>query len=184
MRWKVRFWSVYVFLTNIFGSKIRALFFLLIISAQDEKKIRLRLTKIPWAVELSGKTAVISTKTRPPQKQIIILLESRRLSAERKYFIPILSVKCSGQIRFLWIRQPTSSNLTAKFTFCVILFLVRDTYHLRMTCHDTKDNATLYYRFIPDSKTITIIVVSFLFCTSSITGITILSYVLASQTKQ
>ena len=34
-----------------------------------------------------------------------------------------------------------------------------------MTCHDTKDNAGLY-RFIPDSKTTTIIVVSFLFYTS------------------
>ena len=31
-----------------------------------------------------------------------------------------------------------------------------------MTCHNTKDNAGLY-RFIPDSKTITIVVVSFLF---------------------
>ena len=53
-----------------------------------------------------------------------------------------------------------------------------------MTCHDTKDNARLYYRFIPDSKTITIIVVSFLFYASYFTGITILSYVLASQTQQ
>ena len=39
-----------------------------------------------------------------------------------------------------------------------------------MTCYDTKDNAGLY-RFIPDSKTITIIVVSFLFYTSYFTGI-------------
>ena len=42
-----------------------------------------------------------------------------------------------------------------------------------MTCHNTKDNAGLY-RFIPDSKTITIIVVSFLFYTPYFTGITIL----------
>ena len=40
-----------------------------------------------------------------------------------------------------------------------------------MPCHDTKDNA----RFIPDSRTITIIiVVSFLFYASYFTGITIL----------
>ena len=52
-----------------------------------------------------------------------------------------------------------------------------------MTCHNTKDNVGLY-RFIPDSKTITIIVVSFLFYTSYFTGITILSYVLASQTQR
>ena len=39
-----------------------------------------------------------------------------------------------------------------------------------MTCHNTKDNAGLY-RFIPDSKTITIIVVSFLFYASYVTGI-------------
>ena len=39
-----------------------------------------------------------------------------------------------------------------------------------MTCYDTKDNAGLY-RFIPDSKTITIIVVSFLFYTLYFTGI-------------
>ena len=42
-----------------------------------------------------------------------------------------------------------------------------------MLCHDTKDNAG-FYRFIPDSRTITIIVVSFLFYTSYFTGITIL----------
>ena len=48
---------------------------------------------------------------------------------------------------------------------------------------DTKDNAGLY-RFVPDSKTTTIIVVSFLFYTSHFTGITILSYVLASQTQE
>ena len=48
---------------------------------------------------------------------------------------------------------------------------------------DTKDNAGLY-RFVPDSKTTTIIVVSFLFYTSHFTGIIILSYVLASQTQE
>ena len=129
MRWKVRFWSVYVFFYKNFGLKIRALFFLLIISTQLEKKFRLRLTQIPWAVELSGKTAMISTKPRPRLtktilsfEQIVILLESRRLSAERKYFLSISSVKCSGQISFLWIRQPTSSTLTAKFSFCVFIF--------------------------------------------------------------
>ena len=37
-------------------------------------------------------------------------------------------------------------------TFCVILFLVRDTYHLRMTCHDSKDIARLYCGFIPDNN--------------------------------
>ena len=63
---KVRFWSVYVFFTKIFGSKMSALFFLLIIFIQVEKKIHLRLTEIPWAVELSGKTAMISRKPRPP----------------------------------------------------------------------------------------------------------------------
>ena len=52
-----------------------------------------------------------------------------------------------------------------------------------MTCHDTKENAGLN-RYIPDSKTITIRVVSFLFHTLYFTGITILGYVLASQTQQ
>ena len=42
-----------------------------------------------------------------------------------------------------------------------------------MPCHDTKDNDG-FYRFIPDSKTIPIIVVSFLFYTSYSTGTTIL----------
>ena len=41
-----------------------------------------------------------------------------------------------------------------------------------MPCHDPKDHAGLF--LIPDSKTITIIVVSFLFYTSYFTGITIL----------
>ena len=52
-----------------------------------------------------------------------------------------------------------------------------------MTCHDTKVNAGLY-RFIPVTKTITIIVVIFLFYTSYFTGRTILIYVLALQTQQ
>ena len=50
-----------------------------------------------------------------------------------------------------------------------------------MTCYNTKDNAGLY-RYFSDCKTITIIVVSFLFDTSYFTGMAILSYVLASQT--
>ena len=41
-----------------------------------------------------------------------------------------------------------------------------------MPCHDPKDHAGLF--LIPDSRTITIIVVSFLFYTSYFTGITIL----------
>ena len=41
-----------------------------------------------------------------------------------------------------------------------------------MTCYDTKDNAGLYrFTGIPDSKTIIIIVFSFLFYTSYFTGI-------------
>ena len=74
------------------------------------------------------------------------------------------------KISFLW---------SLYLSFCVFIFRT-----LKMTCYDSKDNAGLY-RFIPDSKTITIIVVSFLFYASYFTGIiTILSYVLASQTQQ
>ena len=52
-------------------------------------------------------------------------------------------------------------------SFCVFIF---STWYV-MPCHDTKDNAG----FIPDSRTITIIiVVSFLFYASYFTGITIL----------
>ena len=42
-----------------------------------------------------------------------------------------------------------------------------------MPCHDIEDDVGLY-RFIPDSKNITIIVVSLLFQTLYFTGITIL----------
>ena len=77
---KVRLWSVYGFFTNIFGSKIRALFFLLIIFIQVEKEIRLRLTDIPWAVELSGKTAMISTK---PRIRRIVRITSHDISYNR-----------------------------------------------------------------------------------------------------
>ena len=38
----VRFWSVYIFFIKIFGSKIRTLFFLLIILIKVEKKTRSR----------------------------------------------------------------------------------------------------------------------------------------------
>ena len=54
-------------------------------------------------------------------------------------------------------------------SFCVFIF---STLYV-MPCHDTKENAG-FYRFIPDSRTITIIVVSFLFYASYFTGITIL----------
>ena len=97
-------------------------------------------------------------------------LESRRLSAEQKYSFCIIGELFRTKISFLWLLY---------FSFCVFIFRT-----LKMTCYDTKDNAGLY-RFIPDSKTITIIIVSFLFYTSYFTGIiTILSYVLASQTQQ
>ena len=42
-----------------------------------------------------------------------------------------------------------------------------------MPCHNTKDNAG-FDRFVPDSETITITVVSILFYTSYFTGTTIL----------
>ena len=122
-------------------------------------------------MELSGKTAMISTKPRPPQNCLsllnrsspeIILSESRRLSAKQKYFLSILSVKCSGQMSFLWVWWQLAAYLF----------------------YDTKDNAAGLCGFIPVSKTITIIGVSLLFQTSHLTGITILSYVLASQTQQ
>ena len=45
----LKFWSVYVLFIKIFGSKIRTLFFLLIIFIEVEKKIRSRLTEIPWS---------------------------------------------------------------------------------------------------------------------------------------
>ena len=69
MRWKVRFRSVYVLLTKIFGSKMRVLFFLLIIFVKVGKKIRLRLTKIAWAVELSGKTVRSCSITEKIEQQ-------------------------------------------------------------------------------------------------------------------
>ena len=124
---KVRFWSVHVVLTKIFGSKIRALLFLLFIFIQVEKKIRLRLTEIRGPRSFPGKLLRFQRNRGCPKtvisfEQIIILLESRRLSAERKYFLSILSVNCSGQISFLWIWQPTSPTLTAKFNFCVFSF--------------------------------------------------------------
>ena len=59
-------------------------------------------------------------------------------------------------------------------TFYIIGEMFRTNVDSVMPCHDTKDNAG-FYRFIPDSRTITIIiVVSFLFYTSYFTGITIL----------
>ena len=45
-----------------------------------EKKIRLRLTEIPWAVELSGKTAMISTK---PRIRRIVRITSHDISYNR-----------------------------------------------------------------------------------------------------
>ena len=139
--------------------------------------------KIDWdPVELSGKTALISTKPRLPPKtimsfELIILLESRRLNAKQKYFLSISSVKCSGafcgfgsQLALLW-------PLNLAFAY---LLLVRDTYYTtRNTIRDFVD-----WWFIRVSNTITITVVSFLFYTSYFTGITILSYILASQTQQ
>ena len=132
--------------------------------------------KIDWdPVELSGKLLWFQRNRGRPKKLLCQLnwsLESRCLSAEQKYFLSILSVKCSGQMIFLWIRLPARSTLTAKFSFCVFIF---STWYV-MTCHDTKNNSGLY-RFIPVSNTITITVVSFPFYTSYSPGIKILSYV-------
>ena len=52
---KVRFWSVHVFLTKMFGSKTRALLFLLVIFIQVEKKIHSRLTEIRGPRSSPGK---------------------------------------------------------------------------------------------------------------------------------
>ena len=53
----------------MFGSKITALFFFLIILISVEKKIRLRLTDIPWS--FPGKL-MISTKPRPSQNYSLL----------------------------------------------------------------------------------------------------------------
>ena len=48
---------------------MRVLFFLLITFVKVGKKIRLRLTKIPWAVELSGKTVRSCSITEKIEQQ-------------------------------------------------------------------------------------------------------------------
>ena len=83
-------------------------------------------------------------------------LEGRRLSAERKYFFLYYRWNVQDKNKLFW---------SLYFSFCVFIFRT-----LKMTCYDTEDNAGLY-RFIPNSKTITIIVISFLFYTSYFTGI-------------
>ena len=110
---------------------------------QVEKKIRLRSR----GAFLEGSYEF--QRNRCLRKSIIsleqiFLLESRRF---------ILSVNCLGQMSFLWIRQPTSSTLTDKISFCVsggiyLQYVIR-------TCHDTKDNGGLYrftYLFLKQSQ--------------------------------
>ena len=72
---KARFWSVYVFFINIFGSKIRTLFFLLttLINNFTDKFSSLKIDR--HSVELSGKTAMISTKPRPPQNYSLFWID-------------------------------------------------------------------------------------------------------------
>ena len=67
------FWSVYVLFIKIFGSKIRTLYFLLIIFIEVEKKIRSRLTGIPWS--FPGKLIWISTKPWPPQNYYLFWID-------------------------------------------------------------------------------------------------------------
>ena len=71
-----------------------------------------------------------------------------------------------------------SCTLTAKFSFCVFIFSTENA----MICHETKDNARLVdlYPFLKHHNNSGI----FSLYKSYFTGITILSYVLASQTQQ
>ena len=119
------------------------------------KEVRLRLTEIPRAVELSGKTALISTKPQPPQSCYLFWIDhhlvgksSFKCRTEVFSFYIIGEMFKTNKLFVDSVANYSSSTLTAKFSFCVFIF--------SMTCHDTKENSVLY-RFIPDSKTITII---------------------------
>ena len=111
-----------------------------------KQKIRLRLTQIPWTVELSGKTAMISTKPRPLQNCYLFWTDhhlvgmssfKRRTKVFSFYIIGELFCGFGSKLALLWA-------LNLAFAY---LFLLRETYHFKMTYHDTKDNAGLH-RFI------------------------------------
>ena len=116
----VRFWSVYIFYKNFWVKNKDAILFTSHFDlGRKENSLKIDLD----TVELSGKTALISTKLRPPQKtiisfELIISLGSRRLSAKQNYFLSILSVKCSGafcgfgsQLALLWPLNLASAYL-------------------------------------------------------------------------
>ena len=136
---KVRFWSVYVFFLKFFGSKIRTLFFLLIILISVEKKIR--FNKIDWdPVELSGKTAMISTKLRPPQNYYLFWIDHLVGKSSFKRRTQVFSFYIIGEMFKTNELFVDSCTLAAQFSFCVFIFSTE----YAMTCHETKlDNAIL-----------------------------------------
>ena len=152
-------WSVYVFFTKIFGSKVRALIPFTNHFYLGWKENSLKIDWDPVGRGAFRENCYDFNETAAILKLLSLLnrsLESCRLSAEQKYFFLYYWWNVQDKNKLFW---------SLYFSFCVFIFRT-----LKMTCYDTKDNAGLY-RFIPDSKTITIIVVSFLFYTSYFTGI-------------
>ena len=127
---KVRCWSVNVFFRKIVGSKIRILFFLLIM--------------IDWdPVKLSGKTAMISTKPRPPQSCYLFWIDHLIGKSSFKRGTEVFSFYIIGE---MFRKNELFVDFVA--ASCVLIFI---TWYVT-TCQDTKDNAGLC---VPVSKPIT-----------------------------
>ena len=96
-------------------------------------------------MELSGKTAMISTKPRPPQNYYLFGIDHLVGKSSSKRGAEVFSFYIIGEI--FRTNELFVDLMAASWVFTFITSYV-------MTCHDTENNAGLC-GFIPVSKTIT-----------------------------
>ena len=101
---------------------------------------KIRFNKIDWdPLELSGKTALISTKPRPPQDYYLFWIDHLVGKSSLKHRTQVFSFYIIGEMFKTNELFVDSCTLTAKFSFCVFIFSTENA----MICHETKDNARL-----------------------------------------
>ena len=93
---------------------------------------------------VSLKTAMISTKPRPPQNYYLIGIDYLvgKLSLKRRTLV--FSFYIIGEMFKTNELSVDTCTLTAKFSFCVFIFSTE----YAMTRHETKDNARLVDLFL------------------------------------
>ena len=92
------------------------------------------MTEIPWS--FPRKTAINFRNETCCLRKTIYLVGKSSFKCRQSIFFPMLSVKCSGQMSFLWIQ----SIWPLCIYFWYVIYII--------TCHDTNYNTGLLYPFL------------------------------------